>query len=176
MKKIIYLLFVFFLFSFSLYADNKLVDYVGVGISSQKVDNSKFNKGSALTINAGKSNSINHLGIEMEGSIQLKKPKATISNITSDLKFWSMGMYGTYIWKLSNITIKPRFGFVYENIKSSFNTSNSNKTKPVDKSKIALSGGIGISYKLSDKTSLYTNYTKFEDDIDHLTFGAEFKF
>ena len=175
MKLFLYLLLLCSFFTIS-YADNKLVDYVGVGISSQKIDNSKFNKGTALTINAGKENSITHLGLEVEGSLQIKKPKATISGVTSDLKFWSMGMYGTYLWKLDDITIKPRLGFVYENIKSSFNTSNTNKTKPTDKSKLALSGGIGISYKISEKTSIYTNYTKFEDDIDHLTFGAEFKF
>ena len=151
-------------------------NYVSVGVSSQKVKNDSFNKGTALTVNVGKNNIINNLGIEAEASLQLKKPKATIGGVSSDLKFWSMGMYGTYIWKFSDLTIKPRFGFVYENIKSAFNTKNSNKTNPVDKSKLALSGGIGLSYKLTDKTSLYTNYTKFEDDIEHLTFGAEFKF
>jgi len=175
MRTFLYVLFLCSFFTIS-YADSKVIDYIGIGISSQKVDNSKFNKGTALTIKAGKENTITHLGLEVEGNLQLKKPKATIAGITADLKFWSMGMYGTYIWKLDDITIKPRLGFVYENIKSSFNTSNTNKTKPIDKSKVALSGGIGISYKLTNKTSIYTNYTKFEDDIDHLTFGAQFRF
>ncbi len=175
MRVLLYLLFLCSFFTIS-HANGKLIDYVSVGVSSQKIDNSKFNKGTTLTVNAGKENTITHLGLEVEGSLQLKKPKATISGVTSDLKFWSMGMYGTYIWKLDDITIKPRIGFVYENIKSSFNTSNTNKTKPTDKSKVALSGGIGISYKLTDKTSIYTHYTKFEDDIDHLTFGAQFRF
>ena len=159
--------------SSSLFASDS---YVSVGISSQKVKNDSFDKGTALTVNVGKNDIINNLGIEAEASVQLKKPKATIGGLSSDLKFWSMGMYGTYIWKLSDLTIKPRVGFVYENIKSAFNTKNTNKTSPVNKSKIALSGGIGLSYKITDKTSLYTNYTKFEDDIEHLTFGAEFKF
>ena len=170
MKK--YIIFIIFFSSLAFAADS----YVGIGISSQKVKNDSFDKGTALTVNIGKNNIIKNLGIEAEANLQLKKPKATIKNISSDLKFWSMGMYGTYIWKFSDLTIKPRLGFVYENIKSAFNTKNSNKTTPIDKSKIAVSGGIGLSYKLTDKTSLYTNYTKFEDDIEHLTFGAEFKF
>ena len=171
MKSIIAFLFV--AISSVLFASD---NYVSIGISSQKVKNDSFNKGTALTVNVGKNNIINNLGLEAEASLQLKKPKAVIGGVSSDLKFWSMGMYGTYIWKFSDLTIKPRFGFVYENIKSAFNTKNSNKTTPVDKSKLALSGGIGLSYKLTEKTSLYTNYTKFEDDIEHLTFGAEFKF
>ena len=95
---------------------------------------------------------------------------------TDELKFWSMGMYGTYLWSFDKITIKPRIGFLYESIKSSFNTSNSNPLKPVDKNKLSLSGGIGISYEVTHNTKIYTNYTKLETDIDHITFGAEFKF
>lgn len=176
MQKSIFLLVFLCSFLTSAYSNNKVIDYIGLGLSSQKVDNSKFDKGTALTINAGKTNAINHLGIEVEGNIQINKPKATIVGISSDLKFWSMGMYGTYLWKINDITIKPRLGFVYNSIKSSFNTSNTNKTTPINKSKMALSGGIGISYKITNSASLYTNYTKFEDDISHLTFGAEFKF
>jgi len=99
-----------------------------------------------------------------------------ISGVTSNMKFWSVGMYGTYLWKMDKITIKPRIGFVYENIKSSFNTSNTNPTKSTDVSSVTLSGGIGVNYKLSKEYEIYTNYTKFQNDIDHLTFGAEFKF
>ena len=88
-----------------------------------------------------------------------------------------MGMYGTYLWKLDDsFAIKPRFGIVYKNIKSSLNTSNNNPTNKEDENKLSLSAGIGISYKLTEKSELFTNYTKFEDDIEHLTFGAEFKF
>ncbi len=167
-------LIVIFLFTYIINLNAK--EYASIGISSQKVANDSFSKGKALTINVGKTDLLKSLGVEVEGNIQIKKPKATISNITSKLKFWSMGMYGTYIWKFNKLSIKPRLGFVYEHIKSAFNTKNSNKNSPTNKSQLAISGGIGLSYKITNQTSIYTNYTKFEDDIEHLTFGAEFKF
>jgi outer membrane receptor protein involved in Fe transport len=173
---LIYIFFIVFFLS-PLRADGLFdFDYVSIGISSQKIDNKSFNKGSALVINTGKKTLYKDVGVELEGTLQLKKPKAVINNKTSDLKFWSMGMYGTYLWKFDSITVKPKLGLVYENIKSSFNTSNNNPTDSVDKNKIILSGGIGLSYKLTDNYQLFTNYTKFDDDIEHLTFGAEFKF
>ncbi|HIO90856.1 MAG TPA: hypothetical protein EYG69_03705 [Campylobacterales bacterium] len=174
-KKGLLTLFTIVTLSFSLSA-GEVIDYVDIGIASQKIDNNNFDKGSSLIINAGKENLINDIGLEIEGTFPINKPQATITGVTSSLKFWSMGMYGTYLWKVDKITIKPRLGIVYENIKSAFNTSSTNPTKATDISKIAISGGIGLSYKLTKKYKIYTNYTKFEDDIDHLTFGAEFKF
>jgi opacity protein-like surface antigen len=152
-------------------------DYIGVGLSSQKIENKHLSNTNALILNTGKNNLYKNIGIELEGSIQLDKSSTTINGISSDLKFWYMGMYGTYLWKLDNsFAIKPRFGIVYKNIKSSLNTSNNNPTNKEDENKLSLSAGIGISYKLTEKSELFTNYTKFEDDIEHLTFGAEFKF
>lgn len=174
-KKSLFILFTTVILSSAIQAGD-VVDYVGVGVAKQKIDNNNFDKGSSLIINTGKENIINNIGIELEGTFPIDKPEATISGVTSSMKFWSMGMYGTYLWKVDKITIKPRLGIVYENIKSAFNSSNSSPTKPTDISKLAISGGIGLSYDLTKKYKIYTNYTKFEDDIDHLTFGAEFKF
>jgi opacity protein-like surface antigen len=162
-------------FSSTLLAD-KVVDYVGIGVAKQSVDNREFSSGSSLIVNTGKDRVADNLGIEIEGTFPLDKPDATISGKKSSMKFWSMGMYGTYIWKINRITIKPRLGLIYENIQSAFNTSNKDKTKPIDRSFVGLSGGVGLSYNLTKKYKIYTNYTKFEDDINHLTFGAEFKF
>jgi len=166
---------VFLLLSVS-YAKQNVIDYMSIGIADQKIDNRKFNHGTSLIVNVGKNNLINRMGMEVEGSIQIDKPEATINGFTDSLKFWSMGMYGTYLWSFDNITIKPRVGILYESIKSSFNKSNSNINTPIDKNKVSLSGGIGISYKITNSTKIYTNYTKLETDIDHITFGAEFKF
>ena len=167
---------VFVLLSTSSYAKDKKIDYVSIGIAKQSIDDKYFNKGTSLILNIGKNNIINKIGMEVESSIQIDKPKATINGITNDFKFWSMGMYGTYLWTFEKITIKPRVGLLYESIKSSFNKSNNNPLAPIDKNKISLSGGIGISYKITNSTKVYTNYTKAETDIDHITFGAEFKF
>jgi len=156
--------------------ETNLIDYVGIGIASQNIENKAFDKGTSLVLNAGKNSLYKDLGLEVEGTLQLNKPTATINSSTSDLKFWTMGMYGTYLWKIDSITIKPRLGLVYESIKSSFNTENTNILQPTDKKKVGVSAGLGISYKLTNNSQLFTNYTKFEDDIEHLTFGAEFKF
>ncbi len=158
------------------FAKSNIIDYLSIGLANQKIDNKNFNSGKSLILNAGKQNLIKKMGLELEGSIPITKPKATINNKTEDLKFWSMGMYGTYLWNFDKITIKPRVGVLYENIKSAFNKSNTNPTTPTDKSKLTISGGIGISYKITNHTKLFTNYTKMEADIDHITFGAEFKF
>jgi len=170
--KLFVILVLFFTSAFA----GDLFDYVGIGVASQNIENKAFDTGKAVVLNAGKNNIYDNIGLELESTLQLDKPSAKIGSTVSKLKFWSMGMYGTYLWKIDDITIKPRLGLVYESIKSSFNTSNTNPLKATDTSKVALSGGIGISYNITNKTKLYTNYTKLEDDIDHITFGAEFRF
>jgi len=175
--KLNYIIYICILSTSLLSASEKyLVDYIGLGLASQRVDNKNFNTGKSLILNAGKEQLYKNIGMEVEGTLQIDKPTATINNLSSDLKFWTMGMYGTYLWKIDSIIIKPRLGLVYESIKSSFNTDDSEPLKSIDKNKVGLSAGIGISYKLTEKSKLFTNYTKYEDDIEHLTFGAEFKF
>ena len=155
------------------------IDRVGVGVAIQDVpNNDKFDTGTALILNAGK-DIYSDMGVELEGAVALNQPKAKFNGKTHDLDFWSLGLYGTYIWKLNKLSIKPRIGIVYESIKSTLNIYTNDETamnSKVRKKDLALSGGIGAAYDLSENYKIYTNYTKYEDDIDQLTFGAEYKF
>ncbi len=154
------------------------IDHVGVGFAMQDVTNDKFDTGTALVLNAGK-DIYSDMGVEIEGTIGLTKPEAKFNGQTHDIDFWSLGLYGTYIWKINKLSIKPRLGIVYESIKSTLNYKTNNDalmdTKMIKKD-LAISGGIGAAFDLSENYKIYTNYTKFEDDIDQLTFGAEYKF
>ena len=169
------------LFSVSAYAGDtqeSYIDHVGVGFAVQDVTNDKFDTGTALVLNAGK-DIYSDMGIELEGTIGLTKPEAKFNGQTHDVDFWSLGLYGTYIWKINKLSIKPRLGVVYESIKSTLNiyTNNeANMNAAVIKKDLAISGGIGAAYDIGENYKIYTNYTKFEDDIDQLTFGAEYKF
>ena len=160
-------------------AQESYIDRVGVALGMQDViNNDKFDKGTALILNAGK-DIYSDIGIEMEGVVALSKPEAKFNNSTHDVDFWSLGLYGTYIWKINRLSIKPRLGVVYESIKSTLNiyTNNeANMDSKVRKKDLALSGGIGAAYDLTENYKIYTNYTKYEDDIDQITFGAEYKF
>ena len=162
------------------YADSFL-DYFGLGFALQDVDSPNFDKGTALVINGGKS-LYQGVGLEFEGTASIQKMEGSFQGISDEIDFWSIGMYSTYIWKLGNLSVKPRIGLIYGSIQSDI-PIDSPKT-PVegksyagtDKNDIGLSAGIGLAYQLSENYNVYTNYTRFEDDIDHLTFGAEFKF
>ncbi len=164
-----------------LYADeNKesYIDYVSVGIALQDVDNSKFDQGGAFVVNAGK-DIYSDMSVEVEGSVGIEKPEAKFNGKTHDVDFWSLGIYGTYIWKVNKLSIKPRLGVVYESIKSTLNVTTNNEaamTTGTNRQDLAVSGGIGIAYDIDKNYKIYTNYTKFEDDMEHLTFGAEYKF
>lgn len=154
------------------------IDYVSVGLAIQDIDNPNFDdgQGSAIVLNAGK-NLYSDIALEVEGTTSISKTEGKIGTLKSDVDFWSLGLYGAYIWKINNLSIKPRIGLVYENIKSTINiTDTENPLTPTDKGDIAVSGGIGLSYHFNENYAVYTNFTKFEDDINHLTFGAEYKF
>ncbi len=162
------------------YADS-FFDYLGFGLALQDVNSPNYDNGTALVVNGGKS-LYQGIGIEFEGTASVQKMEGTFNGLTDEIDFWSVGMYSTYIWKLGNLSVKPRIGLVYDSIQSDIGIQ-SPKT-PVagtiytgtDKNGLGLSAGIGLAYQLSENYNVYTNYTKIEDDISHLTFGAEFKF
>jgi outer membrane receptor protein involved in Fe transport len=152
------------------------VDYYGLGVALQSGDSNNFDNGTALVFNSGKGLGYD-LGLEFEGTFSIAKPEGKLGTVKSDLDFWSVGMYGTYMWKLGNLSIKPRVGLIYEYLKSDLNIhSETNEPAGTDKSDVALSAGVGFAYNLSERYNIFTNYTRMEDDISHLTFGAEFKF
>jgi len=155
------------------------IDYVSVGLALQTLQNSTNadinpflddKQGTAVVLNTGKY-IYDDIALEFEGSTSVVKPEWKFGDAKSEVDFWSLGLYGVYIWKINNLCIKPRIGLVYENIKSTISGQSL-----IDKADMALSGGIGLSYEFSQNYAVYTNYTKFEDDINQLTFGAEYKF
>jgi hypothetical protein len=152
------------------------IDYVSVGLALQNIDNKHFDDGLAIVANAGK-NFYGDMALEFEGATSIQKIEAKAGDTRTDVDFWSIGVYGVYIWKINNLSIKPRLGIVFENIKSTINIKDpENPFTPTEKSDIAISGGIGLSYQFNQNYAVFTNYTKFEDDINHLTFGGEYKF
>ncbi len=163
------------------------LDYLGFGLALQDVNSPNFDNGTALVITGGKS-LYQGIGMEFEGTASVQKMEGSFNGIKDDIDFWSLGMYSTYIWKLGNLSIKPRLGVTYSSIKSDIGINSPKKPTPTptggvpviyqgtDSNGIGLSGGIGLAYQLGESYSVYTNYTKIEDDISHLTFGAEFRF
>jgi outer membrane receptor protein involved in Fe transport len=163
----------------SVQADESYIDYVSLGLAIQSLQNANQNvdstllndkTGLAIVANVGK-NLFDDISLEFEGSASVDNPQWTLGDATSDVDFWSLGIYGAYIWRINNLSIKPRVGLVYENIKATIGA-----LSLIDKSDMALSGGVGLAYHFNNNYSIYSNYTKFEDDINHLTFGAEYKF
>ncbi len=156
------------------------IDYVSVGlalqtlqsVNNENVDTTLLNdeNGMAIVLNAGKY-LYEDIALEFEGTASITKAEWQLGDAKSEVDFWSLGLYGVYIWKINNLSIKPRIGIVYENIKSTIGP-----ISLTDKSDMALSGGIGLTYNFGQNYAIYSNFTKFEDDINHLTFGAEYKF
>ncbi len=173
MKKLLPAILLTFSLTSASYAENFL-DYVGVGVALQDVDNPNIDNGTAVVLNGGKT-LFQGLGLEFEGTASIQKMEGTLNDVKKDVDFWSLGMYSTYIWKLGNLSVKPRIGLVYESIQSDLSLQ-SDSTDATDKNDLGLSAGIGFAYQLGTNYNIYTNYTRIEDDIDHLTFGAEYKF
>ena len=154
------------------------MDYVSLGLAMQTLqdsDSEDFNpllndeKGMAIVVNAGK-HLYEDISLEVEGTASVVQTEWSLNGRT-DVDFWSLGFYGAYIWRINNLSIKPRIGFVYENMKATLGID-----KIKDKADMGLSGGVGVSYQFNHNYSVYSNFTKFEDDMNHLTFGAEYKF
>jgi len=156
------------------------IDYVSVGlalqtlqnVNNENVDTSllKDDNGMAIVLNAGKY-LYEDIALELEGAASITKAEWQLGDARSEVDFWSLGLYGVYIWRVNNLSIKPRIGLVYENIQSTIR-----QISLIDKADIAVSGGIGLTYNFGQNYAIYSNFTKFEDDINHLTFGAEYKF
>jgi hypothetical protein len=160
---------------------DSFLDYFGLGIALQDVDSTNFDNGTAVVVTGGKS-LYEGMGMELEGSTSIQKIEGKFNGMKDDINFWSLGMYSTYIWKLGNISIKPRLGVVYRSLKSDIDITApkvpvaGTTYQNTDISGIGLSGGVGLTYDLGDGYNIYTNYTKIEDELSHLTFGAEFRF
>ena len=156
------------------------IDYVSVGlalqtlqnVNNENIDNSLLNddNGIAVVLTAGKY-LYEDLALELEGSVSIDKAEWSLNDGRGEVDFWALGLYGSYIWRINNLSIKPRIGLVYENIKSTLGP-----ISLIDKADMGLSGGIGLTYQFGQNYAIYSNFTKFEDDINHLTFGAEYKF
>ncbi len=181
------------------------LDYLGFGLALQDLNSPNFDNGTALVINGGTS-VYQGFGVEFEGTASIQNMEGTYAGITDEMDFWSLGMYSTYIWKLGSLSITPRLGVIYDSLKSDVGLERPQEptttttqtttqtatgeqtttettvqqttamTQGIDKSGLGLSIGIGLSYELGKNYNIYTNYTRMEDDIDHLTFGAQFKF
>jgi opacity protein-like surface antigen len=181
------------------------LDYLGFGLALQDVNSPNFDNGTALVINGGTA-LYQGFGVEFEGTASIQKMEGSYAGITDEMDFWSLGMYSTYIWKLGNLSITPRLGLIYDSLKSDVGfdrpqtqaattTQTTTQTatgetttqttvqqeattlsQGIDKNGLGLSIGIGLSYELGENYNIYTNYTRMEDDISHLTFGAQFKF
>ena len=157
------------------------LDYVGLGVALQDLDSPNFDNGTAVVLTGGKSVYYG-LGMEVEGTTSVSKMEGKFNGLKDDVDFWSLGMYSTYVWKLGNFHIKPRVGVIYRNLKTKIDIKapkipvKDTVYEPTDIKGLGMSAGIGLSYELGDGYNIYTNYTRIEDELDHLTFGAEFKF
>jgi hypothetical protein len=142
----------------------------------QNSDSEDFNpllddeKGMAIVLNTGK-NLFDDVSLEFEGTASVSQTEWSLNDQRTDVDFWSLGLYGAYIWRINNLSIKPRIGLVYENMEATLGL-----TSLKDTADMGLSGGVGLSYQFNHNYSIYSNFTKFEDDMNHLTFGAEYKF
>ncbi len=179
MKKMVIALLASVSISTHVLAEN-YIDYVSVGVAMQTLQSPgnpeilssalDDEKGLAVVLNAGKM-LYSDIALELEGSASISKAQWKLGENAGDVDFWTLGLYGAYIWRINNLSIKPRIGVVFENIKSTIRTIDIN-----DKSDISLSGGVGMTYNFNENYAIYSNFTKFEDDMNHLTFGAEYKF
>jgi hypothetical protein len=180
MKKLLTALLFIGTISTSSYAGSFL-DYFGLGVALQDVDSPNFDNGTAIVVTGGK-NLFQGLGMEFEGTTSISKMDGSFNGVKDDIDFWSLAMYSTYIWKVGNFSIKPRLGLIYRSLKSSIDIDSPKVPvigavyQNTDITGLGLSGGIGFSYNLGGGYNVYTNYTKIEDELDHLTFGAEYKF
>ena len=162
------------------------INYLDMGTKVQNTNKQKQTKSTTLVVHTGIASLYHGAGVELEGSMSLQniEDKERLINDTAD--YWTVGMYSTYIWELGNVRIKPRVGLHYENValntiktNSKRNRSQAKKStsdKKIEQDTLGVSAGIGLTYQLGNHANVYTNFTRYEDDANHLTFGAEYRF
>ncbi len=160
MKKIVTLVFVFFLSS-ALYADIK--PYIGGGFGFMATpDISGAENGFGLTLKAGATGFVEAMS-GVGALIELNKSLTGLN----DADILTVATYVSYDIKIpnSNFAIRPKFGLILPNAGDKMNSRD-----------MTFSSGIGAKMSLNEQFDVYVDYAVLGEGVTNYSLGAEFKF
>lgn len=146
------------------------VDYLTGQLAISDVDG--FDNGLSLVVTGGKEmRDIEGLAIEGELTTTISKPEADVLGVTADISYWTLAGYGVYSFPVTNqFAVRGRLGVLYENL--DIETSAGGDTDD----ELGLSFGVGATFELSPRLNAIAEYTRIEEDINHLSAGVQWKF
>ena len=129
---------------------------------------SAYDSGVSIVGTAGMKldNILPNFAVEVELSQTVVDPSASWAWSDLDMSIFGVGAYAVYNFKIPNtpITIKPRLGLNYENISYDYANNYSRYRNDIyrweaDYSDTSLSYGLGVTYPLNNKLTVYADYT-----------------
>jgi opacity protein-like surface antigen len=147
------------------------IDYVGAQLAISDIDG--FDNGLALVLNAGKElNNLPGLAVEGELTTTVSSPEADIGGISAEASYWTLAGYGVYTIPLNQqVGLRGKVGALYENVDVDVSGAGDESDD-----EFGLSLGVGATFRMSPKMNLIAEYTRIEEDVNHLSAGVQFRF
>ena len=149
----------------------RFIDYMGTQLAISDVDG--FDNGLSLVVTGGKElATVPGLALEGEFSTTISKPEAEIGGVNADVSYWTLAGYGAYSFPVSQqVAIRGRLGLLYENV-----DVNVTGASVDDDDEFGVSLGLGATFQVSPRINAIAEYTRVEEDVNHLSAGVQFRF
>lgn len=148
-------------------AGGGFVDYVSGQLVWADVDD--FDEALALALTAGKNIAPNFY-VEGELTTTLSEAEAKGNGGDIELTYWTFGAYGVYALPVGqNFALRGRLGGVY------INADDEGGDADLD-DELNVSFGVGGIYDLSPRLNVIAEYTRMDEDINHISAGLQLKF
>ncbi|MFA5529112.1 MAG: outer membrane beta-barrel protein [Thiohalomonadaceae bacterium] len=144
-----------------------VIDYFTGQLVWADVDD--FDEALALALTAGKNIAPNFY-LEGELTTTISDAEAEGAGDDIELSYWSFGAYGVYALPLGqDFALRGRLGGVY------ISADDEGGDSGLD-DEFNVSFGVGGIYDLTPRLNLVAEYTRMDEDINHLSAGVQFKF
>jgi len=150
---------------------NRFIDYVGAQLGISDIDG--FDNGLALIVNAGKElREVPGLALEGEFTTTITSPEAEVAGVDAEASYWTLAGYGVYAFPVTQqFAVRGRLGALYENVDVEVSGGSDESDN-----EFGLSLGVGASFAMSQRMNVVAEYTRIEEDINHLSAGVQFRF
>jgi hypothetical protein len=146
-----------------------IVDYVTGQLVWSDIED--FDEALALAIAAGKTFTPN-FSVEGEITTTLSAAEAEGDNGDTEVTYWTAGVYGVYVLPVGqNFALRGRLGGLYRDAEV-----DNGGDSDLDDDEFGVSFGVGGLYDLSSRLNVVAEYTRIDDDINHISAGVQLKF
>lgn len=159
-------------------------DYATAQVAISDV-NSAFDNGLSLVLTGGKDlmKSRTGMGFSIEGEFtkSIVNPEYDYRwstwNDTLEIDYYTLGGYGVVSFPLTpQFALRGKAGLLYKDVDWDMTDFRDGTVRTYNDDGIEFTAGAGAVFKVSSALNLIAEYTVIDENIDHLSAGAQFRF